>query len=114
MPGSGPASACADRLAYSVPEAAKALGLSRDVIYGEIRAGRLESLKVGRRRIITRMQIDEFLTRLGQLYPSSAADFHRWGRCQGGVRRSRFPVRRQRHRYLACDPRRDKEDRYGR
>jgi excisionase family DNA binding protein len=65
--GSGAASVHADRLAYSIPEAARALGLSRDVIYDEIRAGRLESLKVGRRRIITRKHIDEFLMRLGQL-----------------------------------------------
>ncbi|HUC25795.1 MAG TPA: helix-turn-helix domain-containing protein [Streptosporangiaceae bacterium] len=54
------------RLAYSVPEVAQVLGLSRDVIYDEIRSGRLESLKVGRRRIITRKQVDEFLTRLSR------------------------------------------------
>jgi excisionase family DNA binding protein len=70
LPGGFPsprAPAHADRLAYSVPEAARALGLYRDVIYNEIRAGRLESLKVGRRRIITRTHIEEFLMRLGQL-----------------------------------------------
>ena len=50
-----------ERLAYSVDEAARALGLSRDVIYGQLRTGRLQSLKVGRRRIITREHIDKFL-----------------------------------------------------
>jgi excisionase family DNA binding protein len=61
------ASADADRLAYSIAEAAKALGLSRDVLYKEIRTGRLKSLKVGRRRIITCEQIDHFLVRLARL-----------------------------------------------
>ncbi len=50
-----------ERLAYSVDEAASALGLSRDLIYDQLRSVRLESLKVGRRRIITREQIDKFL-----------------------------------------------------
>jgi len=37
--------------------------LSRDVVYDELRRGWLGSLKVGRRRIITRQQTDEFLAR---------------------------------------------------
>jgi len=49
------------RLAYSVAEAAEALGVSRDTIYDELRAGRLASIKLGRRRIITRQHIDDFL-----------------------------------------------------
>jgi excisionase family DNA binding protein len=51
-----------DRLAYSVKEAAEATGLSRDLLYDEMRAGRLAYLKVGRRRIITRQQLQAFLT----------------------------------------------------
>jgi len=50
-----------ERLAYSVEEAATALGLSRDVIYDQLRTGRLRSLKVGRRRTISRQHIDDFL-----------------------------------------------------
>ena len=50
-----------EKLAYSVDEAARALGVSRDVIYGQLRTGRLKSIKVGRRRIIGRQHIDEFL-----------------------------------------------------
>lgn len=50
-----------ERLAYSVAEAARALGLSRDMIYQQLRAGCLGSLKVGGRRIITRHHIDVFL-----------------------------------------------------
>jgi excisionase family DNA binding protein len=50
-----------ERLAYSVEEAANVLGVSRDVIYDQLRTGRLKSLKVGRRRIIGRQHIDDFL-----------------------------------------------------
>ena len=51
-----------DRLAYSVDEAAAATGLSRDLLYDQMRAGRLAYLKVGRRRIITRQHLEAFLT----------------------------------------------------
>ena len=50
-----------DRLAYSVEEAAQVTGLSRDLLYDEMRAGRLAYLKVGRRRIITRQHLEAFL-----------------------------------------------------
>jgi excisionase family DNA binding protein len=52
----------ADRLAYSVEEAAQITGLSRDLLYDQMRAGKLAYLKVGRRRIITRQHLDAFLT----------------------------------------------------
>jgi excisionase family DNA binding protein len=50
-------------LAYTVDEAVQATRLSRDLLYDEMRAGRLAYLKVGRRRIITRQHLDAFLTR---------------------------------------------------
>jgi excisionase family DNA binding protein len=50
-----------EKLAYSVAEAARALSLSNSLIYDQLRTGRLGSMKVGRRRIITREQIDKFL-----------------------------------------------------
>ncbi len=49
------------RLAYSVDEAAKVTGLSRDLLYDQMRAGKLGYLKVGRRRIITRDHLAQFL-----------------------------------------------------
>jgi excisionase family DNA binding protein len=52
----------ADRLAYSVEEAARVTGLSRDLLYDQMRAGKLLYLKVGRRRIITRQHLEAFLT----------------------------------------------------
>ena len=51
----------AERLAYSVDEAARLTGLSRDLLYDEMRRGRLIYIKVGRRRIITRQHLHQFL-----------------------------------------------------
>ena len=58
QPGPGPA---AERLAYSVDEAARLTGLSRDLLYDEMRRGNLLYTKVGRRRIITRQHLQQFL-----------------------------------------------------
>ena len=52
-----------ERMAYSVDEAAAITGLSRDLLYDEMRTGRLAYLKIGRRRIITRRQLEAFLSR---------------------------------------------------
>lgn len=51
----------AERLAYSVDEAARLTGLSRDLLYDEMRRGNLTYAKVGRRRIITRQHLQQFL-----------------------------------------------------
>ena len=50
-----------DRLAYSIDEAARLTGLSRDLLYDEMRRGNLAYVKVGRRRLITRHHLQEFL-----------------------------------------------------
>jgi len=50
-----------ERLAYSVDEAAQLTGLSRDLLYDEMRRGNLRYLKVGRRRLIRRQHLEEFL-----------------------------------------------------
>jgi len=50
-----------ERLAYSVNEVAQITGLSRDLLYDQMRTGRLAYLKVGRRRIITRQHLEAFL-----------------------------------------------------
>jgi excisionase family DNA binding protein len=49
------------RLAYSVGEAARLTGLSRDLLYDEMRRGNLAYVKVGRRRLITRQHLNQFL-----------------------------------------------------
>ena len=51
-----------ERLAYSVDEAAALTGLSRELLYDQMRAGKLAYIKVGRRRIITRQHLEAFLT----------------------------------------------------
>ena len=57
-PGPGPA---AERLAYSVDEAARLTGLSRDLLYDQMRRGNLDYIKIGRRRLITRQHLEQFL-----------------------------------------------------
>lgn len=56
-----PALPIADRFAYSVAETALITGLSRDLLYNQMRLGKLRYLKVGRRRVITRRDLDVFL-----------------------------------------------------
>jgi excisionase family DNA binding protein len=51
----------AERLAYSVDEAARLTGLSRDLLYDQMRFGNLDFIKVGRRRLITRQNLERFL-----------------------------------------------------
>jgi excisionase family DNA binding protein len=68
------ASPPAERLAYSVDEAARLTGLSRDLLYDEMRRGNLDYLKVGRRRLITRQHLEQFLGITQSTEPSSATD----------------------------------------
>ena len=49
------------RLAYSPDEVAVALGISRELVNDLIRTGQLRSVKAGRRRLISRKHLDEFL-----------------------------------------------------
>ena len=49
-----------DRLAYTIDEFRKATGLGRSTIFEEIRAGRLKSVSVGRRRLIPRRAAEEY------------------------------------------------------
>jgi excisionase family DNA binding protein len=60
-PATGPPEPAAGRLAYSVDEAARLTGLSRDLLYDQMRRGNLAYLKVGRRRLITRHHLQQFL-----------------------------------------------------
>jgi excisionase family DNA binding protein len=58
QPSPGPA---AERLAYSVNEVARLTGLSRDLLYDEMRRGNLSYKKIGRRRVITHEHLQQFL-----------------------------------------------------
>ena len=50
-----------ERLAYTVEEAALVVGVGRDLLYDEIRTGRLRSKKAGSRRVIARHHLLEWL-----------------------------------------------------
>jgi excisionase family DNA binding protein len=58
-----PAPAPDNRLAYRVEEFAKMAGVSTPFVWVEIRKGNLQSLKVGRRRLILAKQAAEYLER---------------------------------------------------
>jgi excisionase family DNA binding protein len=47
-----------DTLAISVNGAAKALGVGRSSIYGLVKSGRLEAIKIGRRTLLTTASIN--------------------------------------------------------
>ncbi len=49
------------RLAFSPVEVAAALGISRELVDDLIRTGQLRSIKAGRRRLISRKALAEFL-----------------------------------------------------
>src|SRR6266496_6168728 len=49
------------RLAFSPDEVAAALGISRELVDDLVRTGQLRSVKAGRRRLISRKHLDEFL-----------------------------------------------------
>jgi excisionase family DNA binding protein len=51
------------RLAFSPDEVAAALGISRDLVYDLLRTGQLRSVKAGRRRLISRQHVEDFLAR---------------------------------------------------
>ena len=46
-----------DRIAYSINETARVLSLGRTTIYAMLADGRLESIKLGRRRLVTAASI---------------------------------------------------------
>jgi excisionase family DNA binding protein len=50
-----------ERLAYSVEEVCDLTGLSRSLVYDQMNAGRLDYIKVGRRRLVGRHHLDAFL-----------------------------------------------------
>jgi excisionase family DNA binding protein len=53
-----------DRL-LSIEQAARALGIGRTALYSEIGAGRIRSIKVGRRRLVPSSSITEVASERG-------------------------------------------------
>ncbi len=49
------------RLAYGIAEAAAMLGIGRTTIYELVRSGQLATLKIGQRRLVTRVDLERFI-----------------------------------------------------
>lgn len=59
------------RLTYSVDEAAELLGIGRTLMYKLLTAGEVDSLKIGKRRMVPRDAIDGYIKRSrGRQFPS--------------------------------------------
>lgn len=52
------------RALYRIPEAMQLLSLSRSVIYEQIRAGRLRTVKQGRTRLVSESAIADYIALL--------------------------------------------------
>lgn len=50
-----------ERLAYSPDETAELLGISRELVHDLLRTGQLGSVKAGRRRLIGKHHLEQFL-----------------------------------------------------
>ena len=50
-------------LTLTVPKAAQLLGIGKNSAYELVRAGRLRSVKVGRRLVVPRREVEDFLER---------------------------------------------------
>lgn len=55
-----------EKVAYSIDEAAYALGLGRTTVKKLIATGRLASVRVGRRRLIPRSALVDYVERLAR------------------------------------------------
>lgn len=55
-----------DRLAYPITDAAERIGVGRTTLYGLIESGDLESVTIGRRRLVTEDVLRAFLARRAQ------------------------------------------------
>ncbi len=49
------------RLAYGIAEAAAMLGIGRTTIYELVRSGQLATLKIGQRRLVTRVDLERLI-----------------------------------------------------
>jgi excisionase family DNA binding protein len=57
----------AERAAYSIPEVCSLTGLGRDTVYRAIRERRLVGRKLGRRTLVTNIDLQKFLNALPRM-----------------------------------------------
>ena len=60
-------------LAFPIPEAASVIGVGRTTLYAEITAGRLPTITIGRRRLVTRRALEDYLDSRSAAQPQDAA-----------------------------------------
>jgi len=61
-----------DKLTYSVEEAAKLLGIGRNLCYEKVKTGEIPVLKIGRRLLIPKVALDKLLSEPRPLDPQSS------------------------------------------
>ena len=66
----------AEKLAYSIDEAAEALSLSRSAVKELVYQGRIKVVRVGRRVLIPKWALDEFLSQAAGT-PEAGTDWDR-------------------------------------
>lgn len=52
---------CGEKLSYSVGDSCNMLGIGRTKLYALINEGRLSTIRVGRRRLVTRVSLVAFV-----------------------------------------------------
>ena len=52
-----------DRISYGIGDAMELVGITRTALYQLISSGEIASIKVGKRRLITRRALEQFITR---------------------------------------------------
>lgn len=53
-----------EQLLYSLQEACGLLGVKKDMLYRYINSGQLESTKIGRRRLFSKQQLENFVANM--------------------------------------------------
>jgi excisionase family DNA binding protein len=53
-----------DKLAFTVEEVADLLSIGRSKVFELLRTGQLGSMKLGHRRVITQLDLDEFIVQM--------------------------------------------------
>jgi len=61
LAAAAPKAADAPERLYGIPEAAAILSVGRSALYGELQAGRLRGIKVGRRRLVSSGAIRDYI-----------------------------------------------------
>lgn len=79
--------------AYSIAQLEKALGVSNPTIYSEMNRGRLGSVMIGSRRLVTQRQLDDYLRLLEKETKPKPSEVRERKRAKVEARRERVRAR---------------------